>query len=107
LTVAQAALGRLGYRRPAMEALWFFLSVPARLMPVLWPVFTVPLMLGAFALVLRPVVLRGVEPERLSRVMRSSFAWPLAVVVGTFVLLWLTVSLGFFVLILAAQAGQT
>jgi hypothetical protein len=97
----------LGYFWPAMEALWFFLSAPARLMPSLWPVFTIPLMLGALTLAVRPAVLRRVGAERMPRMLRSSFAWPLAVVVGTFVLLWLTMSLVLVVLLLAARAGQT
>ena len=89
-----------------MEALWFFLTVPARLMPILWPVFTVPLWLGAVALVLRPIVVPGVDPERLPRIMRLTFAWPLVVFIETFALLWLTAAIGFFVLILAARAAQ-
>lgn len=90
-----------------MEALWFFVTAPARLMPVLWPLFTVPLLLGAVALVVRPVVVRRLDPERRPRIMRSSFAWPLVVIIGTFALLWLMVSISFFMLILATRAAPT
>jgi hypothetical protein len=89
-----------------METLWFFLMAPARLLSVLWPLFIMPPVFGVFAALLRASVLRRVEATRVHPIVRSRFGWPLAVALGTLVLLWLTVSAAMFVLILAAQAAM-
>ena len=82
--------------------IWFVLTIPLTLMPVLWPAFLITALTAlVFALFTRAWVLRAVGEARVHRVMLSPVGWPVLVVACTVGLMWLFIAIGWVVVIVA------
>jgi hypothetical protein len=87
-----------------LEFLWFALTSPWALMPILWPVFAVSAgMALVFALIIRPWAYRAVGKDRVHRLMRSTLGWPVLVVAWAVGITWLAIAMAVGVLTLAAM----
>jgi hypothetical protein len=90
-----------------VEFLWYVVSAPGRLMPILWPMLLgMPLVMAALTSLIRVVVLRRVDRAGLHPAMRAGPRWALTVALGTFLAMWAFVAAGVAVTLLATGAGR-
>jgi hypothetical protein len=87
-----------------LEFVWWALTSPSALMPILWPVFLVVVVMALiFAVLIRPWAYRAVGKDRVHPVMHSTIGWPLLVVAWAVGWTWLMIALTVGVLTLAAM----
>jgi hypothetical protein len=89
-----------------MEFLWYVVSAPGRLMPILWPVLVgMPLFMATLTSVTRVLVLRRVERASVHPAMRAGPRWALTVALGTFLATWAFVAAAVAVALLVTGAS--